>query len=128
MSSIRTSLMALAFAAFAAAPAYATVSGSYILTILAGKGIPKGASLCVTLTPTGQVLKLRNSGTITVEGATGQYYVLQGELTAVIENVVFTGHLFQGNLVNTALTVVGSGIEAAATYSATPTASCAPPA
>jgi hypothetical protein len=121
MRNIITSVFALALVGAAAMPAAAAVnSGDFLITVTGGHGVPKGYSFCATLTQTGGVLGFANSGTVSVQGTTGNYYAINSNLTAEVGNVFFTGHLYDKGISNAALTVFSdSGIVGIGSFTAT---------
>jgi len=117
MRSLRTLIMALPIVAMAAPAAATDLTGSWLVTLTAGRpaGL-KGQTACFVLNQTGNVLGWANSGTFAVQGSsvTGNYYVINSVLTAFTSlgdnsYVVLTGHLYHRSIVNTSFLAVENG-------------------
>jgi hypothetical protein len=134
MTTFRAWVMAASVAAMCVpAAALANFSGNYLLTVTAAKPDSfKGTQVCAVLVDDGSVLGWMNSGTITINGLTGQFIVVRHQLLGWIVSGsgtnVYTAKLPQGGT-----NITGSGIaeldpsgsaSATGAYSATNVASC----
>lgn len=100
---LKSGLIAVALLASTSAMAASNLSGNYLLTLTAAKpSAYTGAQVCATLTETGGVLGWQNSGTVSISGTTGSFFVVGRQLLAWFSvgggSAVFTANLVGGGM------------------------------
>ena len=133
MMNFRALLMALPIAAISIPATATNVAGSYDVTLTNVRpGSLNGSQSCFTLTQTGDVMGWADSGTFTMTGGiSGEYYAIQGVLTAFAPvdsgngELVLTGKLHLGNIMTTSYLELDNGQTAiTGQFSATSVPSC----
>jgi hypothetical protein len=112
--------------------AFANLTGSYVLKVVEAEPTSyNGTQFCATLVEDGSVLGWTNSGTVTINGVTGQFIIVNRQLSAwLVSNSgtsLFTANLPGGtNIMGTAFAELDSGgnVFATGAYKAARTASC----
>jgi hypothetical protein len=123
-------LVALPLAAISVPAAATDIAGSWNVTYTNVRPTSlDGTQSCFTLTETGDVMGWSDSGTFTMGSVTGEYYSIQGVLTAfaTLSNgyLVLTGKFHTGTIINTSVLEVLNGQPAiTGQFTATSTASC----
>ncbi len=109
MTKLRALMMALPLMV-ASVPALATdLTGSYLITITGGRGAyPVGATGCIKLSQTGDVLDFKNSGVAMSRGHAGEYYALNSVITVAFPKTILSGILIHRGLSYGTLTTVSS--------------------
>ena len=112
--------------------AFADLTGSYVLKVIEAEPTSyTGTQFCATLVEDGSVLGWTNSGTVTIDGVTGQFFIVKRQLVAwLVSNSgtsLFTANLPGGtNIMGTAFAELDSSgnVFATGAYKAARTANC----
>ena len=110
----RALLVALSIAAISVPASASNIAGSWTVTFTNVRPTSlNGTQTCFTLTQTSDVMGWSDSGTFTMGSVSGEYYSIQGVMTAFATlsdgYLILTGKFHSGTIINTSILQVDNG-------------------
>ena len=115
MKMLRSLLLALPVVGLCGPAMAGKLTGNYLLTHVSSHGGgTQGQQSCVTLNEDGSFLGWQNSGTVTIDGASGNFFLSGANLLATVTSgstlFIFAGHVHGGTISPASFETVTSGV------------------